>query len=65
MSSIPQIEKLRRALNSANQKDANHDIFINRAREATRALEEYVKGLEDANYLYMTQNRELRERKDL
>ena len=65
MSSIPQIEKLRRALDSASLKDVNHDNFIRRAREAASSLEEYVKGLEDANYLYMTQNRELRERKDL
>ena len=64
MSSIPQIEKLRRALNSASQKDVNHDIFIKRAREATSSLEEYVRGLEDANHLYMSQNREMRERKD-
>jgi len=61
-SSIPQIAKLRRALDSASLKDVNHDNFIKRAREATSALEEYVKGLEDANHLYITQNREMRDK---
>ena len=61
-SSIPQIEELRRALDSASQKCVNHDIFIKRARVATSALEKYVKGLEDANHLYMTQNREMRDK---
>jgi hypothetical protein len=60
MSSIPQIEELRRALDSASLKDVNHDNFIKRAREATSALEAYVNGLEDANHTYVTQNREMR-----
>lgn len=59
-STVPQIDKLRRALDSASLKDVNHDNFIRRAREATSALEEYVKRLEDANYLYVSQNREMR-----
>lgn len=63
-STVPQIDKLRRALDSASRKDVNHDNFIRRAREAASALEKYVIGLEDANHTYVSQNREMRERKD-
>ena len=62
MSSIPQITKLREALDSASRKDVNFDCYITRARGAVTSLEEYVKGLEDANHTYMTQNRALRDK---
>jgi len=60
MSSIPQIEKLRRALESASHGDINLDCYISDARKAAASLEIYVIGLEDANHTYMIQNRELR-----
>lgn len=60
MSSVPQIKQIREALTNASDNDGNLQYYITRARDAVSSLEAYVKGLEDANHTYMTQNRELR-----
>jgi hypothetical protein len=62
-SSVPQIEELRSALHGAENGDVNLSYYITKARKAASSLEAYVRGLEDANHTYMTQNREMRGKK--
>jgi len=59
-SSVPQIKKLRDNLLSARDSDVNLQYYITQALTELGSLEGYVKGLEDANHTYMTQNREMR-----